>query len=335
MATSIANLDTTQYVKINSERMSITLQSHRDEVRIALSDVKPARDNTVFHTLIGGDDPLQFQNIESDVWVLATTSQSRLSVTETGGVGVCCDFKYEVAKGNIEGHSFVAIVARNPSVESSEFEDLWGGGELPVPEKAMVFPTAPETWEIVSDNANDTSTGSGARTAVVLSLDENKLEQFQIVTLNGTTPVTLTGTHFRADSVLMSTAGATGVNEGTIVLRVSGGGNARNIVLPGVGRSHDGQYTVPLDKDAYILTTQILYPKDGSGLFRNPLKPDAADSSWISGSVLSPYQNSITFPFESSPKVLGGTDLRLEVKADSGVLDVTTIFELLLVDKSL
>lgn len=83
MGTSVANLSTTEYVKINSGRRSITLQSMRDEVRIALSSVKPALGNVVFHTLNGGDDPLQFSNIDTDVWALAITDTSKLVITET------------------------------------------------------------------------------------------------------------------------------------------------------------------------------------------------------------------------------------------------------------
>ena len=83
MGTSVANLSTAEYVKINSGRKSITLQSIRDEVRIVLSSVKPALGNVVFHTLNGGDDPLQFSNIDTDVWALAITDTSKLVITET------------------------------------------------------------------------------------------------------------------------------------------------------------------------------------------------------------------------------------------------------------
>lgn len=83
MSTSVANLDTTQYVKINSSRRNIVLQSTRDEVRIVLSDVKPSRSNTVFHTLNGGDAPLYLSNIDTDVWALSITGRSKLVITET------------------------------------------------------------------------------------------------------------------------------------------------------------------------------------------------------------------------------------------------------------
>lgn len=92
MGTSVANLSTNDYVKINSERKSITLQSLRDEVRIALSSVKPALGNVVFHTLNGGDNTLQFFNIETDVWALAVTESSKLVITETGLINDSLNF---------------------------------------------------------------------------------------------------------------------------------------------------------------------------------------------------------------------------------------------------
>ena len=83
MATSVANLDITQYVKVNSQQGSVTLQSLRDTVRVVFSDVKPTRDNSVFHTLGDKDNPLQISDIDSDVWVLSMTDTSSLVITET------------------------------------------------------------------------------------------------------------------------------------------------------------------------------------------------------------------------------------------------------------
>lgn len=272
------------------------------------------------------------EGLPADLLTSKTVGVRRLKV-ENDPDSIPKNFKFEVAKGNVPGNEYKVVVARNPSTESTAFEDLWGGGELPVPELNMVYPTTAETWEIVSDSADDAAAGAGTRDIAIASLDENLLEQLQIVTMNGTTPVTLTGTHLRPDGMLSLSSGANGNNVGLLTLRVSGGGNARNIALPNIGRSHDCHYTVPSDKDAYILTTQILFPKDGSGKYMNQFRPSTADASWVTGSVLLPYQDSISFPFESLPKILGGNDVRLQVQSDSGARDVTTIFELLLVDK--
>jgi len=82
MTTSVANLDVTQYVKVNIGLNPITLQAHRDAVRIVFSDLKPARGNTAFHILGGDDAPFILPFNDVGVWALATTDHSSLVVTE-------------------------------------------------------------------------------------------------------------------------------------------------------------------------------------------------------------------------------------------------------------
>lgn len=82
MTTSVANLDVEQYVRVNIGINPVTLQAHRDSVRIAFSDVKPAKSNTAFHILGGDDEPLILPFNDVNVWALATTDRSSLIVTE-------------------------------------------------------------------------------------------------------------------------------------------------------------------------------------------------------------------------------------------------------------
>jgi hypothetical protein len=245
--------------------------------------------------------------------------------THTKSVPIAREYKTDVAEGLIVGESLFASVARNPVV-STTFADCWGGTGV------MVYPTAAEAWELVSDDATDTSAGTGARTVFVTSLDGSLLEQTQTVTMNGVTPVALTGTHLRPESIVVLTAGTNEANAGKITLRAVTGGNARNVILPGIGRSHDGHFTVPANKEGKVLTTLVLYPKDGSGSFMNRFKASTADAAWVTGSVLPMYQNIVPFDFKSRPSLPPGTDLQLQVKADSGILDVTVLFELILRD---
>lgn len=83
MPTVSVNLDTTQYVQVNTAFNPMVLQSLRDEVRITLSELKPTVGNAVFHTLSGKDAPLHFSSIDTNVWVLAKTPHSTLIVSET------------------------------------------------------------------------------------------------------------------------------------------------------------------------------------------------------------------------------------------------------------
>ena len=88
MPTVSVNLSTTEYVQVNTNLNPILLQAHRDAVRVTLSDVKPAKSNSVFH-VVGRDDPiLQFNSIDANVWALATTETSSLIASETDAVKV-------------------------------------------------------------------------------------------------------------------------------------------------------------------------------------------------------------------------------------------------------
>ena len=82
MSTAAANLDVTQYVRINIGYTSMVLQAHRDSVRIVFSDAKPAKGNQAFHLLGGGEPPMPFNLINQNVWALAQSTTSSLIVTE-------------------------------------------------------------------------------------------------------------------------------------------------------------------------------------------------------------------------------------------------------------
>lgn len=85
MPTTKVNLDVTQYVRVTADPLqpsSLMLQSHRDAVRIAFSEDKPAKANPVYHVL-GEDDPiLSIPLVETPVWALATTDRCSLTSTQ-------------------------------------------------------------------------------------------------------------------------------------------------------------------------------------------------------------------------------------------------------------
>lgn len=325
MTTSVANLVKTQYVKINSRRESITLQSLRDTVRIALSDVKPALANTVYHTLGGGDDPLQLTNIDTDVWALSVSDNSLLVFTETEDVGRPKDYFVEVAEGNVPGASLLAVIGKNSEVFTSP-EDLWGAGGV------MTYPVAPESWEIVSDSANDTAAGTGAQTVVIESLDADYNTQIQTVSMNGLTPVAIPGTHIRPRSVTVTAAGSYETNEGNIVARVAGAGAIRNYVAADAGASNDGRYTVPAGKKAYILNTYTLYAKNDSGNAWIRVRPE--NGAWIRLADIPLYQNVVNFNVKALLSFGAKTDLVIQSISDIGsTANVTSIVELLLIDE--
>lgn len=237
------------------------------------------------------------------------------------------DYRTDVARGLIPGESLTAIVARNPAVGTGAYEDVWGAGGV------MVYPTAAESWEIVSSSASDTSAGTGARTVFITSLDANLEVQTQTVTLSGVTPAALTGTHLRPQSVIVLTAGSNEVNVGTLTLRVASAGATRNVVLPDIGQSMDAHYTIPANKTGLILTTSILFSKNDTGTFRNRFRDATTpNASWVVGSVFSGHENKVDFEFASLPFATSGLDIQLQMISASGSIDSSVLFEISLKD---
>lgn len=111
------------------------------------------------------------------------------------------DFFLELSKGNIPGHTARNIIGRNPAV-GTVIQDLWDPGGV------LTYPTTGEQWEISSNNANDTSAGTGARTVLIRYLDDNHIRQSETLTLNGFTVVTTVATNmFRFESAEVVSVG--------------------------------------------------------------------------------------------------------------------------------
>ncbi len=236
------------------------------------------------------------------------------------------DFLFEVAKGDVDGHSTIGFITKNDNVGTTTV-DLWNDSSV------MVYPASPETWEIVSDNVNDHATGSGGRVAVVITLDENFLRVTNVVPLNGTTPVVLSGLHTRPHQIIINESGSSTVNEGRVILRDTATGNLRGTVKVGEALSFDGHFTVPADKRAFIMQTYTNFPKNLDGVSLTTIR-DAGNpnASWITATSLNVYQSFIPFEVKAFFPLAPKTDLRAAASLSTGSGQVTIIYEMVLVD---
>lgn len=150
-------------------------------------------------------------------------------------------FSMAVAWGLLApNYSRAFAVGFNPDVDTATTpEDAWGSNGL------YPWLTAPTSLEVVSTSALDTSAGTGARTISITVLDVNYVQSFQTVTLNGLTPVAITGQPLRINACRCTTAGIGGVNAGDIIIRDAGAGTTRGIILAGIGAMRQAPYTVP------------------------------------------------------------------------------------------
>lgn len=139
-----------------------------------------------------------------------------------------------------------------------------GTGEETVWDAAGAFPWASlataQALEIVSSSANDTAAGTGARTVRIRGLSATYAEITEDVTLNGTTAVDLTLSYLRVFSIEVLTAGSGLVNAGTLTLRLDAAGATVAAVTIGKNISQSGVWTVPLNKQAYLMRWQATRP---------------------------------------------------------------------------
>jgi len=233
----------------------------------------------------------------------------------------------EVMLGNVTGREMGGFTGRSTLIGSTT-SDVWDEGGI------MVYPTAAETWELLSTDADDTSAGTGARTVLVTSLSDTFVPQVNLVTLDGTTPVTVSGTHFRPIGITVLTSGSiNGNNEGTLRCRNASGGAVRMTALPGRGRSFNSHYTVPAGKVARAVQITPFVPKN-EDVQLNPrlnLRTDS-DSAWIDGGVEPLYQGAFTFIENNPLGLVAGTDLKIEAASTNENITLIVFTDLYIVD---
>lgn len=165
------------------------------------------------------------------------------------------EFYLEVVRGNIPGHRSALITG---------FSDVVGATETTLMPFNVIyqFPTSASIIQVASTSANDTSAGTGARTIQIFGLDANYVEINEVITLNGQTPVSSVNQFLRVNVSVITTAGSSGVNAGTVYVgtgtfTVGVPAVKLDIVSPGKNYTQVGVYTVPANHTLVILQSSI------------------------------------------------------------------------------
>ena len=144
-------------------------------------------------------------------------------------------FELQVARGQITGHSLVNIFGYQPLVDGTSI-CIW---ENATP---YVFPSAAVVMTAVSTNAADTAVNK-----FITGLDANFNEINEVLTLNGTTPVTTVNQYLRINNVRTLAGNALG----TVTFTNNGTTYAK--IIAGTGQTQMSQYTVPAGHTFYLL----------------------------------------------------------------------------------
>lgn len=138
-------------------------------------------------------------NVQNDIVVSDFGSGASVDANISGDVTVDAfkDFYFEVARGNVNGHSNMHSIGERPDVEvHSQGIDVWTGDEyiIPIPDQVDG-----EQLSIVSTSDDDTdNSGSiGARKIDLHYLDKDGIQYEVEILLNGTTPVDTIATNIR------------------------------------------------------------------------------------------------------------------------------------------
>lgn len=136
---------------------------------------------------------------------------------------------------------------------TNQTRTFWGYGAT----ANLHMPTSAVAMTIVSSSANDTAAGSGARTVLVEGLGADYVYQTQVVTMNGTTPVTLAANYLRILQVKVVTTGSGLLNAGNLTVATVSGGNVTGYVLANQGQMGSLDYTVPAGRCAFVLSASF------------------------------------------------------------------------------
>lgn len=154
-------------------------------------------------------------------------------------------YENEVSRGNVRGaypvSSYGKLITAG-GVTRTLVRDF-DGSALTVPQSVQLT--------LVSDSANDSALGTGARTVVLEYLNGDLELSFEVISLNGTTSVNSVATDIRwVEAIHVATAGSGGVAAGTIT--AVNGGTTYAQISPSERTMHSSFFRVPAGKKLYI-----------------------------------------------------------------------------------
>lgn len=223
-----------------------------------------------------------------------------------------------IIEGDIPDHTAFTLDGYSPVINTAE-QVLWG--VAPATQIVYVYPAAATTVDIVSTDADDNASGTGAREVTVTGLLAGYVEDTEVIATHatdGTIAVTTTKEWLRINSVEVTDAGASGKNEGDMT--VLDGANILSFVEAGTNLSLQGVYTVPAGKSFFVENVRgagaggknvhiHVYERKVGGLFRQ-IKHRTINNS--------PFEMT-TFKFDEK------TDIQVRCHADinGGIGDIT------------
>lgn len=197
---------------------------------------------------------------------------------------------------------------------------------------------------LASDDTNDDSASTGARTIQIYGLDTNYALQNEIVTLDGFNAVTTTNQYLRIFNAIVRSAGTSGYNEGKIYAIPDAAGNTftaagvptitSNILMsvPSTGcKALAGIYTVPESYTAYLVHAYGTVAENQLPVFSIWTRPYGEVFS--NSGAFRAYRNTWTWDAKIPIPIDAKTDIELRAYASATGAEVSGGFTLLLINE--
>lgn len=158
------------------------------------------------------------------------------------------DFFLDVSASKIPSAKTIDKFGFNKDIDTGGYETIWSQGGLWSP----LF--TGEVLNIASDDVNDTSAGTGARTVLVYGTDDNYNLVEETVILNGTSNVATVNAYTSVYRIAVITSGSGNINAGNITATAVTSATVQAHVPAGYGITQQMIFVVPAGYNAYINT---------------------------------------------------------------------------------
>lgn len=219
-------------------------------------------------------------------------------------------FELQVARNLIKGHTQVNIFGYQASV-STTFIPIWEDATV------YTYPPAATTMQIVSDSAADV--GIQIR---IMGLNALYDPITEVVTLNGTTPLSTVGSYLRINSLITVSGNAAGN------ITLSAAGVTYGKILAGVGRSQMSLFSVPAGYSFYLNRVDMFSNLSGGSVNHCIYQvrsrfPDGTNLRVLQAPFVERYEAVRIIPFQYLEK----TDVQWQVASSQQLAEVGAIIE--------
>lgn len=169
--------------------------------------------------------------------------------TNVEGAMSVTNFLVEVSRGNIPGMKLYNIPGRKDGISATVLDDL-----TQIPATTVAPEPGGIQLQVVSSSPNDASGNTGIRELDIHYLDTAGIEQEEMITMDGQTPVNTVATDI--DFVQWTHAravGANGVAVGNISISDTTPTVVYEYILAGGNQSLSGRFKVPVDKTGFVM----------------------------------------------------------------------------------